>query len=132
MNLRAILIVALLGSILVLGYQAAYRVPKIGQEYSGLVAEYNSLTSDGSMAGTMVKSLFDGLTLGNFAEDGIFTEANKRQRLDAHFAKRRAELQVASAHAVELMRYSVIILVVSIAGLIWFAPAKVNEEEVAD
>ena len=45
----------------------------------GRIKDVNNLWS-GSNVGFYFKSFFDGLTLGAFADDGIFTESNKFEK----------------------------------------------------
>jgi hypothetical protein len=62
------------------GATFAYQVHTIhgqNEEAAVLGAQWNDNQNPG--AGTYVKALFDGATLGAFADDGIFTEANKNE-----------------------------------------------------
>ena len=73
-----------------------YHVKVVGEvraEISALRAEVAMKTSTASLVTGSARSFFDGLTLGAFAEEGIFTESNKYDRWSTDAARRDALLK---------------------------------------
>ena len=56
------------------------KIENLEAEYKVLVADYKHKTSWSSFGNALIKSVFDGLTLGVFAEEGLYTEANRWDR----------------------------------------------------
>jgi hypothetical protein len=61
------------------------------EEAAALTAQWNNNQNPG--AGTYAKAIFDGATLGAFADDGIFTEANKNEAEAKQITVQWADLQ---------------------------------------
>ncbi len=104
-NPRLASFLVLVASVLVFGY-LSFKIPRLEREYAGMVAEYKSRTSWGSVGTSMFQAFVDGFTLGETGEEGIFTEARKWNRLESDFAKRHAELSREYESTLKLRRWS--------------------------
>jgi len=70
-----------------------YEVHEIhGQQEEAAVLRSAWHNNQNPGAGTYAKAVFDGLTLGSFADDGIFTEANKSEAESKQIQAKWADL----------------------------------------
>ena len=67
------------------------KLEEIEIRQKALTAEVEHNTSWSSLLGTGFKSFFDGLTLGVFAEEGVFTEYNKAKRWEESVVQRDSQ-----------------------------------------
>lgn len=95
----AFLVAAIAGAMFI--YQVN-NITHLDEEAAVLSAQIGHHNSLGAKAGSFMRAFFDGLTLGSFAEEGIFTESKKADRESRQLAATRASLlsryQSASAY----------------------------------
>lgn len=84
----ALLIAAFAGGFFL--YQVS-QISHLDEEAAVLATKINQLKNP--PAGTFVRSFFDGLTLGVFADEGIFSEAKKMEREETQLKAAAASLQ---------------------------------------
>lgn len=127
MKMKQVAILALVVTMLVFSYSVK-RISDLRGEYAALQAEVAHKTSAGSITGGMVKSFFDGFTLGIFAEEGPFTEYKKLDKWATEVARREALLTSAYTDAVAQRTWSFIGALFCV-GLLFFAVKKEGKAE---
>lgn len=101
-----------------------YRIPKIDREYAALVEDYKSRNSTGNVAVSAFQAFFDGLTFGQFAEEGIFTESKKWLRLEDDFTRRARGLAGDKATCQSRRNWALLFILGSAAGLYFTQPLR--------
>ena len=111
------------------------KIDAIEIQQKALKAEVDSNTSTEAVVGSMVKSFFDGLTLGRFNEEGIFEEYNKSKRWVNSVNIRDAEIRTRLQQALRNVAFftnglviSVLVMIVAVIG--WLVTR--HQKSVAD
>ena len=96
------------------------RVSDLTAEYAALKEEVKQKTSGGALVGSFTRAFFDGLTLGAFADEGIFTEYNKADRWTTDVASRDARIRSEYADSISNRKWSLIVALGCIAALVFW------------
>jgi len=100
-----------------------------GEALSARIEEFNNLGS-GKNISRLVKSAFDGFTFGMFAQEGIFTEANKIEREADQLNSAVYSLQARYKKAVFYRNASLVVGIITL--IIGIISLKSQKEELAN
>jgi hypothetical protein len=97
--------VAAFGAVMFL-YQI-HKISGLNEEAAVLISQADAHNNPG--AGSYIRSFFDGLTLGAFADEGIFTEAKKSEREGQYLESARASILSRYGDAVTYRNWGLIL-----------------------
>jgi len=101
----------------VAGGMFVYQVRAIhgqNEEAAVLLSAWNNNQNPG--AGTYVRALFDGFTLGAFADEGVFTEAKKGEREEKQIQGQWADLQSRNQNSVWYRNCGLIVGIIALVA----------------
>ena len=103
---------AAIGTLIFL-YQV-HRISGLNEEAAVLRSQFNAHKNP--VTGTYVRAFFDGLTLGAFADEGIFNGAKKSEREDQYLESARASILSRYEDAVSYLNWGLLLAVSGFVG----------------